>query len=87
VYWCRTFIRFHGIRHPAEVEASEVDAFFRRRIRRRMGCTSSSFGGLTCLRPFRLHEAVVVAELVAALGPVLVRVAARADADERRRAT
>ena len=24
VYWCRTFIRFHGIRHPAGIGGPEV---------------------------------------------------------------
>ena len=27
VHWCRAFIRFHGIRHPAEMGAEEVEAF------------------------------------------------------------
>lgn len=27
VHWCRTFIRFHGIRHPAEMGGPEVEAF------------------------------------------------------------
>jgi integron integrase len=27
VHWCRSFIRFHGIRHPAEMGATEVEAF------------------------------------------------------------
>jgi integron integrase len=27
VYWCRAFIRFHGLRHPAEMGAPEVEAF------------------------------------------------------------
>jgi integron integrase len=27
VHWCRAFIRFHGIRHPAEMSGSEVEAF------------------------------------------------------------
>jgi integrase len=27
VYWCRSFIRFHGIRHPAEMGVQEVQAF------------------------------------------------------------
>lgn len=27
VHWCRAFIRFHGIRHPAEMGAPEVQAF------------------------------------------------------------
>ena len=27
VYWCRTFIRFHGLRHPREMGGAEVEAF------------------------------------------------------------
>jgi integron integrase len=27
VHWCRTFIRFHGLRHPTELGAEEVQAF------------------------------------------------------------
>ncbi|MFZ6674829.1 phage integrase N-terminal SAM-like domain-containing protein [Undibacterium sp. Xuan67W] len=27
VYWARWFIRFHGLRHPAEMGAAEVNAF------------------------------------------------------------
>jgi hypothetical protein len=27
VYWVRWFIRFHGLRHPAEMGAPEVQAF------------------------------------------------------------
>jgi integron integrase len=27
VHWCRAFIRFHGIRHPAEMGAPEVESF------------------------------------------------------------
>lgn len=27
VHWCRAFIRFHGLRHPAEMGAAEVEAF------------------------------------------------------------
>lgn len=27
VYWCRAFIRFHGVRHPAEMGHEEVEAF------------------------------------------------------------
>ena len=27
VHWVRTFIRFHGIRHPLELGAREVEAF------------------------------------------------------------
>jgi site-specific recombinase XerD len=27
VYWARWFIRFHGLRHPAEMGAAEVQAF------------------------------------------------------------
>lgn len=27
VYWCRAFIRFHGLRHPAEMGAPEMEAF------------------------------------------------------------
>ena len=27
VYWVRFFIRFHGLRHPKELGASEVQAF------------------------------------------------------------
>jgi Phage integrase, N-terminal SAM-like domain len=27
VHWCRAFIRFHGIRHPAELGGPEVEAF------------------------------------------------------------
>ena len=27
VHWCRAFIRFHGIRHPAEMGVEEVEAF------------------------------------------------------------
>jgi site-specific recombinase XerD len=27
VHWCRAFIRFHGLRHPAEMGGPEVEAF------------------------------------------------------------
>ena len=27
VYWARWFIRFHGLRHPAEMGAAEVNTF------------------------------------------------------------
>ena len=27
VYWCRFFIRFHGLRHPKEMGSAEVEAF------------------------------------------------------------
>jgi len=27
VYWVRTFIRFHGLRHPATLGGAEVEAF------------------------------------------------------------
>ena len=27
VHWCRAFIRFHGIRHPAEMGGPEVEAY------------------------------------------------------------
>jgi len=27
VYWVRAFIRFHGIRHPVEMGAPEIEAF------------------------------------------------------------
>jgi integron integrase len=27
VHWCRSFIRYHGLRHPAEMGATEVEAF------------------------------------------------------------
>lgn len=27
VYWCRAFIRFHGLRHPREMGGTEVEAF------------------------------------------------------------
>jgi len=27
VYWCRAFIRWHELRHPAEMGKPEVDAF------------------------------------------------------------
>jgi integron integrase len=27
VYWCRAFIRFHGLRHPSELGGDEVEAF------------------------------------------------------------
>ena len=27
VYWCRAFIRFHGVRHPAGIGGPEVEAF------------------------------------------------------------
>ena len=27
VYWCRAFVRYHGLRHPAEMDRPEVEAF------------------------------------------------------------
>jgi hypothetical protein len=27
LYWCKAFIRFHGLRHPAEMGGPEVEAF------------------------------------------------------------
>lgn len=27
VYWCRAFIRFHGLRHPAEMGVTEIESF------------------------------------------------------------
>ena len=27
VHWCRAFVRFHGLRHPAEMAGPEVESF------------------------------------------------------------
>jgi site-specific recombinase XerD len=27
VYWCKAFIRFHGLRHPRDMGALEIEAF------------------------------------------------------------
>lgn len=27
VHWCRAYIRFHGLRHPRDMGASQLDAF------------------------------------------------------------
>jgi len=27
VHWCRAFIRFHGVRHPAEMGGGEVESY------------------------------------------------------------
>ncbi len=27
VYWCRAYVRFHGLRHPKEMAGAEVEAF------------------------------------------------------------
>ncbi len=43
VHWVRAFIRFHGVRHPATLGSSEVEAFLSWLANEQLG---------SCLHPF-----------------------------------
>ncbi len=51
VHWVRAFIRFHGVRHPATLGSSEVEAFLSRLANERKVSVSASsgIGGLAVL--------------------------------------
>ena len=53
VHWCRVFVRFHGLRHPADMAGPES---FRRPATLRIRAAAWS-GGTTCsIRPFSAHS-------------------------------
>ena len=50
VHWVRAFIRFHGVRHPATLGSSEVEAFLAGERAQGFGLhASSGIGGLAVL--------------------------------------
>jgi hypothetical protein len=51
VYWMRDFVRFHGRRHPCELGAAEVEAFFRHLAAQRQVSASTHKQAL-CAIPF-----------------------------------
>ena len=60
VHWVRAFIRFHGVRHPATLGSSEVEAFLSGLANERKGFgphASSGIGGLVVLlRQGAVHD-------------------------------
>ncbi|HYD59503.1 MAG TPA: integron integrase [Noviherbaspirillum sp.] len=61
VYWSRWFIRFHGLRHPAEMGASEVQAFLSHLSNERK-CSVSTHRQALCALLF-LYKHVLKKEL------------------------
>lgn len=49
VYWCRAFIRFHGLRHPAEMGVPEMEAFLGWLANERRVATSTHRQALSAL--------------------------------------
>src|SRR5574343_625946 len=49
VHWCRAFIRFHGIRHPAEMGGPEVEAYLSWLSNEREVAVSTHRQGLSAL--------------------------------------
>ena len=49
VHWCRAFVRFHGIRHPAEMGGPEVEAFLSWLSNERQVSTSTHRQALSAL--------------------------------------
>jgi len=51
VHWCRAFIRFHGVRHPAEMGGAEVETYLtgvaRRHDHHRMHTVLNGVGAIT----------------------------------------
>ena len=62
VYWCRSFIRFHNLRHPMDMGCPEVEAFLgwlaterkavkaESKVSRSINCTPRSRSAQKCLR-------------------------------------
>ena len=48
VHWVRAFIRFHGVRHPATLGSSEVEAFLSWLANERKVSVSTHRQGLCC---------------------------------------
>lgn len=61
VYWCRWFIRFHSLRHPAEMGADEVKAFLSYLSNERK-CSASTHKQALCALLF-LYKQVLQKEL------------------------
>jgi len=49
VHWCREFIRFHGLRHPLDMGAPEVEAFLSDLANARQAATSTHRQALSAL--------------------------------------
>src|SRR5699024_2829031 len=49
VHWVRAFIRFHGVRHPATLGSSEVEAFLSWLANERKVSVSTNLHALLCL--------------------------------------
>ena len=49
VYWTRTFIRFHGLRHPAEMGKAEIEAFLMSFVSKRNISSSTHRQALSAL--------------------------------------
>lgn len=49
LHWCRAFIRFHGLRHPADMGAAEVEAFLRSLVSERDVAASTHNQALSAL--------------------------------------
>ncbi len=67
VHWVRAFIRFHGVRHPATLGSSEVEAFLSLAGERAQGFglhASSGIGGLAVLlRQGAVHGSAPLQEI------------------------
>ena len=60
VYWCRSFVRFHNLRHPMDMGGPEVEAFLgwlaserkvaeaESKVSRSINCTPRSRSALKC---------------------------------------
>ncbi len=72
VHWVRAFIRFHGVRHPATLGSSEVEAFLSSAGERAQGFglhASSGIGGLAVLlRQGAVHGSARLQEIGRDLG-------------------
>lgn len=49
VHWCRAYIRFHGLRHPAQMGAAEVESFLTWLVADRQLAASSHRQALSAL--------------------------------------
>ena len=65
VHWVRAFIRFHGVRHPATLGSSEVEAFLSGERAQGFGLhASSGIGGLAVLlRQGAVHGSAPLQEI------------------------
>ena len=80
VHWVRAFIRFHGVRHPATLGSSEVEAFLSWLANERkvsVSHASSGIGGLAVL----LRQGAVHGSALASGDRKTSAVAARGGAD------